>query len=339
MESSSELSEACRHQATEHGFDVCGFAPIAVDLRKDYYEQWIADDKHGDMEWMARNNQRRLDPSQLLPEAKSIVSLGMNYYQEVPDSRARIARYALGKDYHQILYKKLKKICRWMREQGGEQKPYVDTGPVLEKPIAQHAGLGWMGKNTVLISKEHGPYLFLATIITTLEFDLDTETKDYCGHCTKCIDVCPTSAITAPYQLDARKCIAYLTIEHKGPIPIEYREAIGNRIFGCDDCIDICPWVHWAHVTREARFESIKLPDIRDTLAWNDEDFAQHFKGTPVARLKLPRWKRNACVVLGNIGSDEDLPALEALIASSDALVAEHASWAVDAIRKRVSTL
>ena len=337
MDSSlSDLKEACRIYALELGIDICGFSTIAPDLRRDYYEQWIADGKHGTMQWMERNNETRLHPESAWPEAKSIVSLGLNYFQEEPEARGRISKYALGKDYHKVFYKKLKRLCTWMREHGGNQRPYVDTGPVLEKPVAVSAGLGWQAKNTLLINKKHGPYLFLGTIITTLDFEPDPEVKDHCGRCTKCIDVCPTQAITAPYQLDARRCIAYLTIEHDGPIPMEFREPIGNRIFGCDECLDICPWVRWAKETRETKFKARELPDLRDMLLWDEDTFHETFAGTPIRRSKLHRWKRNICVALGNIGTQDDLAALTTVAEGDDAMVAEHATWAMREISERL---
>ena len=329
------LNAACRKQALSLGIDACGFAPIDVELRGDYYRKWIAEGKHGTMRWMENRIDTRLHPDKAWPEAKTIVALGRNYYQQEPERRGRISKYALGKDYHKVFYKKLKQLCTWMREQGGDQRPYVDTGPILEKPLAEAAGLGWQGKSTIIINKKFGPYLFLGTIITTLEFDRDPAIKAHCGRCTKCIDVCPTRAITAPYQLDARRCIAYLTIEHDGPIPIEFRRAIGDRLFGCDACLDICPWVHWAQQTAEAKFTHPGLPDLREMLAWDDDAFHAAFAGTPVRRLKLPRWKRNICVVLGNIGTDEDIPALRQAASSQDPLLAEHAAWAIQEIELR----
>jgi epoxyqueuosine reductase len=263
--------------------------------------------------------------------------VGLNYYQDEPEMRGRIAKYALGKDYHKLMYKRLKKLCTWMREQGGAQKPYVDTGPVLEKPIAAQAGLGWLGKNTMLLHRKHGTFLFLGTIITSLDLEPDPVEQDHCGSCTRCLDVCPTKAFPAPYQLDASRCISYLTIEHHGSIPMEFREAIGDRIYGCDDCLDVCPWNRWAQTTRESRFLFSGLPDIVVTLDWDEEMFRERFQGTPIMRLKLPRWKRNVCIVLGNSGDSKDLPSLLSLTDGEDEMVAEHARWAIDQIQKRVS--
>jgi len=289
------------------------------------------------MAWMERNNDRRFEPRKILPEARSILMVGLNYYQEDPDRRGKIAKYALGKDYHKLMYKRLKNLCSWMREQGGAQKPYVDTGPLLEKPLAVEAGLGWMGKSTLLLHRKFGTFLFLGSIVTTLELDADRIDQDHCGSCTRCLDVCPTNAFPAPYQLDATRCISYLTIEHHGSIPLEFREAIGDRVYGCDDCLDVCPWNRWAQTTREARFLFAGLPDLAKTLHWDDAAFFERFQGTPIARLKLPRWKRNVCVVLGNIGKVEDIEALMPLASCEDPILVEHASWAIEKIKMKSS--
>ena len=330
------LRQRLAASAKELGFDAFGVAPVEVDVRADYFKKWIADGMHGDMAWLARDPDRRTDARKVLPEARSLVVVGLNYYQPHPPAGYRIAKYALGADYHDVILARLKELCAVMASLGGEQKPYVDTGPVLEKPVAAAAGLGWQGKSTILIHRGAGTWLFLGVILTTLELEATTAKEpDRCGSCTRCIDACPTAAITAPYQMDARKCLAYLTIEHKGAIPVEYREALGDRVFGCDDCLDVCPWNKWAVATREARFAPRPHPPLRETLAWTDEQFLEHFKGTPVERLGLARWRRNALTVLGNVGTSGDLPAAETLVGSPDPMVAEHAAWAVDRLRSR----
>ena len=330
------LRQRLAASAKELGFDAFGVAPVEVDVRADYFKKWIADGIHGDMAWLARNPDRRTDARKVLPEARSLVVVGLNYYQPHPPAGYRIAKYALGADYHDVILARLKELCEVMASLGGEQKPYVDTGPVLEKPVAAAAGLGWQGKSTILIHRGAGTWLFLGVILTTLELEATTAKEpDRCGSCTRCIDACPTAAIIAPYQMDARKCLAYLTIEHKGAIPVEYREALGDRVFGCDDCLDVCPWNKWAVATREARFAPRPHPPLRETLAWTDEQFLEHFKGTPVERLGLARWRRNALTVLGNVGTSGDLPAAETLVGSPDPMVAEHAAWAVDRLRSR----
>ena len=330
------LRQRLAASAKELGFDAFGVAPVEVDVRADYFKKWIADGMHGDMAWLARDPDRRTDARKVLPEARSLVVVGLNYYQPHPPAGYRIAKYALGADYHDVILARLKELCAVMASLGGEQKPYVDTGPVLEKPVAAAAGLGWQGKSTILIHRGAGTWLFLGVILTTLELEATTAKEpDRCGSCTRCIDACPTAAIIAPYQMDARKCLAYLTIEHKGAIPVEYREALGDRVFGCDDCLDVCPWNKWAVATREARFAPRPHPPLRETLAWTDEQFLEHFKGTPVERLGLARWRRNALTVLGNVGTSGDLPAAETLVGSPDPMVAEHAAWAVDRLRSR----
>jgi epoxyqueuosine reductase len=322
------LRERLRAEALAMGFDVFGVAPVAADVRADYFRKWIADGMHGEMDWLAKNPDRRTDATRVLPEARSIVVVGLNYYQPHPPAAYRIAKYALGADYHDVMLRRLKKLCGVMRSLGGDQKPYVDTGPVLEKPLAAEAGLGWQGKSTILLQRGFGTWLFLGVILTTLELEPSRKEAHRCGSCTRCLDACPTAAIVAPYQLDARRCLAYLTIEHDGPIPEEYRRPLGDRVFGCDECLDVCPWNRWARATQEARFAPRELPPLRETLAWTDEQFVERFRGTPVKRLGLRRWLRNALTVLGNTGTAADLPAVRSLLGHPDAMVAEHAAWA-----------
>lgn len=332
--SGEEIYSRMADEAEALGFHALGVTAVPLKLRRDYYEEWIAGGKHGTMGWMERNNDRRLHPDRLLPEARSILVLALNYYQPDPVRDFRIAKYALGDDYHNFMLRRLKRLCRILREDyGGEQRPYVDTGPLLEKPIAEAAGLGWQGKSTILIEPKRGTWSFLANIVTTLELPTGEKPRDRCGTCTRCIDVCPTRAITAPYQLDASKCISYLTIEHDGAIPVEYREAIGDRLYGCDECLDVCPWNKWAVPTAEARFAPRELPSLRDMLGWDESTFAGRMQGSPMRRLKLHRFKRNICVVLGNVGTAEDLPALRTVAEGDDPMVAGHARWAIARIQ------
>ncbi|MGZ0657572.1 tRNA epoxyqueuosine(34) reductase QueG [Coraliomargarita sp. W4R72] len=321
------------------GFHSLGVTSVPMELRREYYEQWIADGKHGSMTWMERNNDRRMHPERLIPEfeAKSIISLALNYYQPNPERGYRLAKYALGDDYHNFMLRRLKRLCRILREEfGGAQRPYVDTGPLLEKPIAESAGLGWQGKSTILIEPKRGTWSFLANIVTTLELPSSEKQKDRCGSCTRCLDACPTKAITAPYQLDATKCISYLTIEHDGTIPLEYRTAIGDRLYGCDECLDVCPWNKWAVPTEEPKFATRDLPSLSEMLSWDEAYFSERMQGSPMRRLKLHRFKRNICVVLGNIGIEQDLAALQAVAADADPMVAEHAIWAIEQIMNRL---
>ncbi len=324
------LREKVREQARELGFDVCGIASADRLPGADYLERWIAEGQAGEMSsWLGRDPQSRADPEALLPGVRSIIVLGLNYYQPLPERRGRIASYALGKDYHDLLSAKLKQLDEWLQGQGGIQRRAVDSSPLMEKPAAVRAGLGWMAKSTMLLNRNWGTWLFLAEILTTLELEPDAEETDHCGSCTRCIDICPTQAITAPYQLDARRCISYLTIEHKGSIPEEFREAIGDRLFGCEECLTICPWNRWAQPTGEAGLQAITRPDLREMLGWDDATFRREFRGTPIFRLKRDRWLRNICVVLGNIGTVEDIPALEQAANDDSELVREHAQWAV----------
>lgn len=319
--------------ALEQGFDVVGVAPVDRDLNKSYFEDWINAGKNGDMAWLAKDPERRTNPQAVLPQARCILVFGMNYYQDEPERRGRIAKYALGKDYHKVVIRRLKAICRWLQELGAVNRPYVDTGPLLERPIAATSGVGWQGKNTMLLNPDHGQWMFLGSILTSFPFPYDQSQPDRCGTCTRCIDVCPTGAITAPYQMDARKCISYLTIEHKGAIPLEYRKLIGDHLYGCDDCLDICPWNRWAKPTAIEAFKDRVYPDLRQLLQLSEEGFNDLFAGSPIRRLKRGRFLRNVCVVLGNVGDHDDLPALETAAKDPDPLVSEHAKWAIEELR------
>lgn len=331
----SEQKSFLAEQAKEDGADVFGVLALPAELRADFYREWIAHGKHGTMAWMERGIEKRADPREVLPEARSVIVLGYNYFQPEPPRRGRIAKYALGADYHKGLLKKLKRLCLTLRSWGGDQKPYVDTGPNLEKPLAALAGIGWQAKNTLVINRTQGQWLFLGVILTTLDLPPDEPVPDRCGTCTRCIDACPTQAITGPYQLDARRCLSYLTIEHRGTFPHEFRRALGDHLFGCDDCLDVCPWNRWAQLTRETRFTARPYPDLREMLAWDEDAFRETFAGSPLRRPGLQGWKRNVCVVLGNIGTPDDLAALQSLASGDDSLLAEHASWAIREITQR----
>lgn len=332
------LAEALRQEARVLGFDACAIAEAGSASHTDYFRQWLAEGKHGDMAWLARDPQRRTDLQRVLPGARSIILTAMNYWQPAAPIRGRVARYALGRDYHDLIKAKLESLAALLAAAGGQQRVYVDTGPVLEKTWAARAGLAWQGKSTMAIHPRLGTWFFIGSLITTLELPPDRPLSDHCGSCTRCIQACPTGAITAPYQLDARRCIAYLTIEHKGPIPEEFRTALGDRLYGCDDCLEACPWNRWAQATREAHFREIPRPDLREMLQWKEDDFRAFFRGSPIARLKLERWLRNICVVLGNIGTLDDLPALNRIICTTSPLVAEHARWALRRIHVRYFT-
>ena len=339
--SPAEIKSALLVKAQALGFDDCRVAPALPAAHRALFEQWIAEGKHGDMAWMARNVERRTDPRVVLPGARSVIMLALNYYQgSGPENDYRIARYAWNDDYHDLIEKKLRELDAFLTSQGGTQKPYVDTGPVLERDFASEAGLGWGGKSTMQIHRHLGTWFFLADILTTLDLPADTPAKDMCGKCTRCIDACPTQAITAPRRMDARRCISYLTIESKGSIPQEFRRAIGDRIYGCDACLDACPWNRHAQESREATFqarETVFSKSLRDFLALTDDEFRALFAKSPIKRIKRPAFLRNVCVALGNVGAWDDLPALEAAAADPHPLIAEHAAWAIAEIRQRHS--
>ena len=360
--------------ARELGFDLCRFATAEAPEHAAEFRDWVDRGDAGEMNYLARNAERRCDPHQILPNAKTVIVLALNYFQGADKTHpveagvspagvatgkiaadppspsfgmastaattatGRIARYAWGDDYHGLIETKLAVIDQFLRQRGGSQKCYVDTGPMLERDHAATAGIGWHGKSTMLLNREFGTWFFLAEILTTLEFAPDTTQKDYCGRCTRCIDACPTGAITAPHQVDARRCISYLTIELKGPIPLELRPMIGDRIYGCDDCLDACPWNRFARVSRETAFAmrpEITSMKLRDYLSLDDDKFRRLFRNSPVKRTKRRGLLRNVCVALGNVGTADDLPALEKAAADAEPLIAEHAQWAIERVKER----
>ena len=355
--------------ARELGFDLCRFAKAETPEHAAEFRDWLDRGDAGEMNYLTRNSARRCDPRQILADVKTVIVLALNYFQgnapveaAVPaaspatiaadppspsfgaastaasTATGRIARYAWGDDYHGLIEKKLAVIDQFLRECGGRQKCYVDTGPMLERDHAASAGIGWHGKSTMLLNRELGTWFFLAEILTTLGFAPDTAQKNHCGRCTRCIDACPTGAITAPHQVDARRCISYLTIELKGSIPIELRPLIGDRIYGCDDCLDACPWNRFAKVSRETAFAmrlEVVAMKLRDYLSLDDDKFRLLFRNSPIKRTKRRGLLRNVCVALGNVGTADDLPALETATSDSEPLIAEHAHWAIEQIRGR----
>ena len=326
------------------GFDSCRVAACGSAPHAEAFRNWLDEGEHGEMNYMERGEEKRCDPQKVLPDARSILVLALNYFHrdlqavDTPAATGRIARYACGDDYHNLIESKLDKIDEFLREFGGQQKCYVDTGPVLERDHAAQAGIGWHGKSTMLINERLGTWFFLAEVLTTLELPPDEPVPDRCGTCERCIKACPTGAITAPHRLDARRCISYLTIELKGPIPLELRPLVGNRIFGCDDCLDACPWNRFAQVSRETGFSArpatVGIP-LRDYLSLNDDEFRVLFRNSPIKRIKRRGFLRNVCVALGNVGDSSDLSALERATADSERLIAEHATWAIHQIRSR----
>ena len=331
--------------AAELGFDDCRIAVAKQASHADLFKDWIAEGKHGEMAWLERTPERRCDPREVLAGCQSIICLALNYYPgaspfpEGHEGGYRIARYAWNDDYHDLIEKRLREFDAKLQSLGGTQRFYVDTGPVLERDFANDAGLGWNGKSTVQIHRGLGTWFFLAELLTTLDLTPDAPFGDHCGKCTACITACPTQAITAPRRVDARRCISYLTIEHKGPIPEEFRIAMGDRIYGCDDCLDACPWNRFAVESREMTFHAratVFRKRLRDFLDLDDDGFRALFAKSPIKRIKRPRFLRNVCVALGNTGTAEDLPALGKASADPDPLIAEHATWAVRQIEKRV---
>jgi epoxyqueuosine reductase len=325
------------------GFDSCKIAKAASPRHGEEFRTWLGEGAAGEMHWMGRGADKRCDPQQVLAGTRSIIVVALNYWQgEEPaprttGSRGRIARYAWGDDYHEVMLKKLRQLSAFLTELGGTQKCYVDTGPVLERDHAAEAGIGWHGKSTMLVDSKLGTWFFLGEILTTLDLPVDPPQQPRCGSCRRCIDACPTGAITEPHRLDARRCISYLTIELKGSIPLELRPLIGHRIYGCDDCLDACPWNRFASISREAAFAPGPAIDmrLRDYLALDDAKFRDFFRYSPIKRIKRRGFLRNVCVALGNVGDRGDLPALERAASDPEPLIAEHAAWAIGEIRAR----
>jgi epoxyqueuosine reductase len=342
------MKDLIRAKAGDLGFDACGFARAKAPSTAAHFNRWLEAGHHGELGYMARNAAKRIDPAQVLPRIKTIIALGASYHGgSVAHATAEsgvegiVARYARFSDYHNVLGRQLTQLVESLKAWAGPKAAalwYVDTGPVLERDWAQAAGLGFIGKHTNLINRQLGNWFFLCEILTDVELEPDRGETNHCGTCTRCIAACPTQAIRAPFSLDARRCISYLTIELKDSIPLELRPAIGERLFGCDDCLAVCPWNRFAQEGRlmqaSARSDLARL-DLQEVLRMEQEDFLRRFAGTPIERLKLRRLKRNACVVLGNVGSHEDLSALEAIRKDSDPMIAEHAEWARQRIEQR----
>lgn len=335
------IEDRLRAEAATLGFDAVGFLRLdGTTGQGARLREFLDAGRHGDMDWMATTADRRADPKVLWPEAKSAVMVAMSYAPdadpiavlETPD-RGAISVYAKGKDYHDILKSRLKQIAgKLVSLTGADVKVFVDTAPLMEKPLAVLAGIGWQGKHTNLVSRSHGSWLFLGALLTTAELAPDSPEVDHCGSCRRCLDVCPTAAFPGPYQLDARRCIAYLTIEHKGQIAREFRKAIGNRIFGCDDCLAVCPWNKFAEASREARFAArveTDNPPLADLLALDGESFRARFSGTPVKRTGRDRFVRNVLIAVGNSGDAALVPGLRALLDDASPLVRGMAVWAL----------
>ena len=338
--SGAELKREIEARAKALGFDVMRVGPAqAAPEVRERLEAWLAQGHHGEMTWMAETAERRAAPNALWPEAKSVVMLGMSYGPETDPlaslalkDRGTISVYARMRDYHDVVKGKLKELAGFLAARSGEDvKVFVDTAPVMEKPLAQAAGLGWQGKNTILVSREFGSWLFLGSIFTAAELPTDGPEPDHCGSCTRCLDVCPTNAFPAPYRLDARRCIAYLTNEHKGPIAAELRPLMGNRVFGCDDCLAVCPWNKFAQTAREARLaqrEEFAAPPLAELARLDDAAFRARFAGTPVKRTGRDRFLRNVLIAIGNSGEPELAAEAVRLLDDASPLVRAMAVWA-----------
>lgn len=346
-----ELKQSLVDFATEAGFAKVGVCrPDAVPETAARLAAFVDAGYHGQMGWMAERMQWRGDAVALWPQARSVIMLAEPYTPDhdplavldTPD-RAAISVYAQGRDYHDVVKKRLKRVGRWLIDQvpGAEIKVFVDTAPVMEKPLAQAAGLGWQGKHTNLLGRDLGSWFFLGAIFTTVDLESDKGEESHCGSCTACLDVCPTDAFPAPYQLDARRCISYLTIEHKGPVDLELRARMGNRIYGCDDCLAVCPWNKFAQIARDAKYDAradLRTPPLEDLAGLDDTAFRARFSGSPIKRIGRDRFVRNVLYAIGNSGNPSLRHAAQSLLHDPDPAVAEAARWAHDRLTEGNAT-
>jgi epoxyqueuosine reductase len=336
-----DLKEAIKNRSRDAGFDDIGFVrPNAIPDAANGLQAYLRAGYHGDMAWLSVNSDRRVSPTTLWPDTKTIIMLAMNYGPdcdplEILDSKdsAAISVYAQARDYHDLVKKRLKQVARWLSEtQGAQVKVFVDTAPVMEKPLAQAAGLGWQGKHTNLVSRKFGSWTFLGSIFTDIELETDDPARQTCGSCRACLDICPTRAFPQPYRLDARRCISYLTIEYKGHIPEEFRHAMGNRIYGCDDCLAVCPWNKFASQTKETAFHArseLIAPLLVELSMLDDKAFRQMFSGSPVKRIGRDRFVRNVMIAIGNSDKPELYHAAQARLLDQSPLVRAMAVWAL----------
>jgi epoxyqueuosine reductase len=341
VDEDKSLEGLIKAKAAEIGFAACGIARAdAAPAAGARLRAWLADGRHGSMIWMEERAHHRESPGGLWPEVRSVISLGMSYAPATDPlalagagETGRISVYAQGQDYHDVVKRRLKELARWIvgAAADADVKVFVDTAPVMEKPLAEAAGLGWQGKHTNLVSREHGSWLFLGAIYTTLELASDEPKRSTCGSCNACVAACPTDAFPAPYQLDARRCISYLTIEHKGPIPHEFRAAMGNRIYGCDDCLAVCPWNKFASTSREARLvarDELNAPALGDLVALDDSAFRALFAGSPIKRIGHARFLRNVLIAIGNSGDNALAAPARERLGDADPLIRGAAVWA-----------
>lgn len=353
VETLADLKRDLAAEAARLGFAACGIATAETHpARAARLGEWLGEGHHGSMEWMEARADQRAAPQALWPEARSVIALGMSYAPAhdplalaAHGTRARISVYAQGADYHDTVKKALKALARWLVAEAARRgleevgvKVFVDTAPVMEKPLGQAAGLGWQGKHTNLVSRLHGSWLFLGAIYTTLDLPPDEVHADRCGSCSRCLAACPTDAFPAPGRLDARRCISYLTIEHKGPIPLEFRTALGNRIYGCDDCLSVCPWNSFADAAAANRAflprAELAAPRLADLLALDDAGFRRLFSGSPIKRIGRNRFVRNCLYAAGNSGDARLMAQVKALMRDDDPVVAEAAAWALQNLRE-----
>jgi len=326
------------------GFQEIGIADIDLNQAEDRLNRWLEEGRQGTMRWMGRHGTKRSRPDELVPGTRRVISARMDYHPaRATDSwqvmaegdKAFISRYALGRDYHKVMRKRLQQLASRIEEEIGPfgYRAFVDSAPVMEKPLAQQAGLGWQGKHTNLLNSRAGSWFFLGELYTDLPLPVDEPAQDHCGSCRRCIDACPTGAITGPYRLDARKCISYLTIEHDGPIPERYRRAMGNRIYGCDDCQLVCPWNKFSSDSEEADFEprhGLDAPALTELFAWDERQFLDAMAGSPIRRIGHERWLRNIAVALGNAPSQPSvIDALKGRLDDPSPLLREHVQWAL----------
>jgi epoxyqueuosine reductase len=345
----ARLKTALTEHARARGFDAVGVTrPDSVPQAKARLERFLADGAHGDMVWMAASAECRSSPLAMWPQVRSVIMLGMNYGPDddplailARRDRAAISVYAKGEDYHELIKARLKEIARWLVAiAGGEVKVFVDTAAVMEKPLGEKAGLGWQGKHTNMVSRQYGSWLFLGSIFTTLDLPADEAGSDACGSCRACLDICPTAAFPEPYRLDARRCISYLTIEHKGPIPRELRAAIGNRIYGCDDCLAVCPWNKFAAQGREAKLaarDDLRAPKLADLARLDDAQFRKLFAKTSIKRTGRDRFVRNVLIAIGNSADTALASDVERLLDDASPLVRGAAVWALSRLMPRDS--
>jgi epoxyqueuosine reductase len=339
--SPADLKSALAHEARALGFDCVGVTdPDAIAQAAQHFRAFLDAGAHGDMDWLAARPERRMDPRVLWPGVRSVIMLGVNYGPDENPlailqqrTRGAISVYAQGDDYHDVIKKRLKMLARWLvAASGAEVKVFVDTAAVMEKPLAQAAGLGWQGKHTNLVSREFGSWLFLGAIFTAAELPRDEAEIDHCGSCRACLDICPTAAFPAPYKLDARRCISYLTIENKEPIPHEFRKAIGNRIYGCDDCLAACPWNKFAQAGRETKLaarDALRAPDLAELVRLDDAAFRALFPKSPVKRIGRDRFIRNVLIAIGNANDTALADAARRLLEDESTLVRGTAVWAL----------